>query len=335
MYQDRIDLYKNIEDIRGSKLLTYVTGDRRDMQKYITEEVLDFFLDHLDIIGTVPKITLYLYTRGGDTLAAWSIANLIKQFCSEFEVLIPSKAHSSGTLICLGASTLVMTKQATIGPIDPVINTPLNPEIPGRPPHIRFPVSVEAMNGFIKLAKQTGPDTSEYLTTALSLLASSVHPLVLGQGYRTRGQIRMLGGRLLSSHVDDKQKIEDILDLLCSESGSHDYTIYRREAREDLGLNIETPSDNLYDVMKLVYNDIADELKLRDPFDVGLYLGKYDHRSYSFTRGLVESVAGGSHRFISEGRVVKGTVVDQNNVKHETVEDKRTGEGWKHESATT
>ena len=32
MYQDRLGLYRQLEDNRGSKLLVYVTGDRRGLE---------------------------------------------------------------------------------------------------------------------------------------------------------------------------------------------------------------------------------------------------------------------------------------------------------------
>jgi hypothetical protein len=332
MYKDRIELYKVLEQKRGSKVLVYVTGDRRDLGTVIHPEVLDFFVDHLDVIGTVPRISLYLYTRGGDTLGAWSIANLINQYCDRFEVLIPSKAHSGGTLICLGADVIVMTKQATLGPIDPRVNTPLNPIIPGAPPGARFAVSVEAINGFIELAKEAGVKESADLGVVLNTLASHVHPLVLGQAYRTRHQIRMLGERLLSKHMENGDKIEKILSFLCSESGSHDYMIYRQEARDDLGLNIESPDRELYTIMKKIYDDIADELELAKPYDPRILLGEGDRVPYEFRRAFIESAYDGSHRFVSEGHLIKQrTKGTDSEAVQETVQDRRAFEGWRHE----
>jgi len=332
MYPDRIELYKGIEERRGSKIIVYVTGDRRGLETQIHPEVLDLFVQHLDAIGRVPKISLYLYTRGGHTLAAWSIANLIDQFCDDFEVLIPSKAHSTGTLICLGAETIVMAKQATLGPIDPSVNTPLNPAVPGGEPGARIPVSVEAINGFIELAKEIGIEKSSDMTEVLSTLASHVHPLVLGQVFRTRSQIRMLGRRLLSTHMEDDEKTERVLSFLCSESGSHDYTIYRQEARDDLGLKIEAPEEE-YGLIKRIYDDVASELKLTEPYDPTLLLGERNEATYELRRALIESVDGGSHRFVSEGRLIKRRVPDQNTgIVREGIEDKRRFEGWKHES---
>lgn len=331
MYQNRIDLYKELEKNRNSKVIVYVTGDRPGLETQIHPEVLDFLVDHLDTIGTVPKISLFLYTRGGQTLAAWSIANFIRQYCDDFEVIIPSKAHSAGTLISLGANSIVMTKQATLGPIDPSVNTPLNPPIPGAPPNARVPVSVEAINGFIELAKGIGVKDSADLSTIMATLSSHVHPLVLGEVYRTRSQIRMLGSRLLSKHMTDKEKIEKILSFLCSESGSHDYTIYRQEARNELGLNVETPSDEIYTLIKQIYDDIASELQLTMPYNPDILLSGQPQAPYSLTRALVESPTGGSHRFYSDGILIKQQVSTPNGVVQEAIQDVRKFEGWKYE----
>ena len=332
MYRSRVDIYKEIEKSRGSKVIAYITGDRQGLETQIHQESLNLLIHHLDTIGTVPKISFYLYTRGGHTLAAWSIANLIRQFCDEFEVVIPSKAHSAGTLISLGAHTIVMTKQATLGPIDPSVNTPLNPAVPGAPPNARFPVSVEAINGFIELAKTTGVETSADLSVVLSILASHVHPLVLGEVYRTRSQIRMLGKRLLSKHMQDGEKIERILSFLCSESGSHDYTIYREEARDELGLSVETPSDELYALIKQIYDDVVSELKLTEPYNSNILLGEQNQIAYELKRAIIESVNGGSHAFVSEGQLAKRSIVDPaTGISQEAIEDSRRFEGWKHE----
>jgi hypothetical protein len=250
MFQDRKVHFQQLEEARGARVLLYVTGDRRGLETQVHQEILDLFVDHLDR-GSTRKISLVLYTRGGSTLAAWSLVHLIRQFCDGFEVIVPSKAHSAGTLICLGADAIVMTKQATLGPIDPSVNGPLNPQIPGAAPTARVPVSVEAINGYIAFAKaHVGISDGEDLTRVLETLAQHVHPLVLGEVYRSRGQIRMLAERLISRQVADKDRTTRILDFLCSESGSHDYTIYRKEARDQLGLRIEKPDDDQYAMIK-------------------------------------------------------------------------------------
>jgi hypothetical protein len=183
MFKDRITLYQEIEKRRESKLLVYVTGDRPGFETQIHPEILDYFIDHLDRIGKPKKISLLLYTRGGNTLGAWSLVNLIRQFCDDFEVIIPAKAHSAGTLISLGANTIIMTKQATLGPIDPSLNSPLNPQNPLAPqnPTARVPVSVESIKGYFQLAQDDLKiNDEENLKDIMINLSNQVHPLVLG-----------------------------------------------------------------------------------------------------------------------------------------------------------
>jgi len=333
MFLQRKDLYKELQEKRQSKLLVYVTGDRQGLETQIARDALDYFIEHLDSIGETKKISLLLYTQGGSTLAAWSIVNLIRQFCDEFEVIVPNKAHSAGTLMCLGANIIVMTKQATLGSIDPSVNTPLNPQIPNAGPHARLPVSVEAIKGFFELAKnELSIKDDVSLSSVLNKLADMVHPLVLGEVYRARTQIQMLAEKLLKTQVNDSDKVKKIISFLCSDSGSHDYTINRREARDQLGLNIENPDDSLYSLIKRIFGDIKEELSLNIPFDPNLFLGSNANKKYLHRRVLLESVEGGCDVFVSEGTLQRTQVQLQPGLPPQiAVNDQRIFEGWRRE----
>lgn len=316
------------------------------MESQIHSEVLDSIAEHLDTFNLPERISLVLYTRGGDTLAAWTIANLLRQFSNNFEVIVPMKAQSAGTLICLGATNIVMSKQATLGPIDPSVNSPLNPQVPAAPPDARVPVSVEEVAAYFDLAtKQLGIEDERSKTEIFLKLAQEVHPLALGRVYRARTQIQQLAERLLETHMDDKERISKIVSVLCSESGSHDYTINRREARS-IGLDVETPSQEFYELMKAVYLDVRRELQLSERFDVEQLLANVPLPppqipgvpqppqsppvQYSAVRGLIESTTGGSHRFLTEG-IVNRTLVPTSAGLMPGVTNKRTFEGWRHE----
>lgn len=332
MYADRIPMFKQLEAARASRVLLFVTGDRPGLETKIASEVYDLFVNQLDNIGLTKKLTLYLYTRGGDTLAAWSIINLIKQFADEVEVVVPSKCHSAGTLMALGAKSIVMTKQATLGPIDPSINNPLNPCIPGAAPDAKVPVSVEDIKGFIELAeKDCHLDKPEHLKDVVQILSTHIHPLVLGRVIRAKSQIQMLAKKLMQNQVDEA-KIDGIVKFLCSESGSHDYTIHRREARDSLGMQIEKPDDSLYQLIKRIYDDVEAELELTSRFDPGSFLGGDAQKSYELRRCLIESIAGGSHYFVSEGNLRRQQVQPQPGVTQQVINDQRSFEGWKHET---
>ncbi|PSQ92427.1 MAG: serine protease, partial [Proteobacteria bacterium SW_6_67_9] len=202
----------------------------------MADDAIPLFGDLLDAYDGAERISLYLYTRGGDTLAAWSLVNLLREFTDSLEVIVPGKCHSAGTLVCLGADQILMSKQATLGPIDPSINGPLNPGLPGRGPESRLPVSVEDVAGYISLAQEEADVRDPAGLAQIFLkLAEEVHPIALGGVKRARNQIEDLARKLLSLHMDpdqDQDTIDKIVRVLCREAGSHDYMIYRREARQ-------------------------------------------------------------------------------------------------------
>src|SRR5207244_1441167 len=137
----------------------------------------------------------------------------------------------------------------------------------------RAPVSVEAVNGFLEMARMNMGFPLPWTVKDLLLqLSDKIHPLVLGEVFRSKSQIEMLGTRLLRSAGMSRRKIRPIISFLCSESGSHDYSIHRREARS-LGLPIETPDAAFYAEIKALYDDFATELALTDRWNPVATLG--------------------------------------------------------------
>ena len=332
---DRLDLYKQLEEKRNSKLLVYITGTRQGLETQIANDVLPKFSEHLDKIGDTKKISLYLYTNGGNTLTAWSAVNLIRSFCDEMEVIIPSNCFSSGTLICLGADNIVMTKQAMLGPIDPSVNGPLNPAIPGvADPNAKVPVSVEYVNAYIEMAKKDfGITNQRNMTDILLNLSDKIHPLTLGQVYKSKSQIQMLARKLMKWQNLKQDKEDAIIKFLCSESGSHDYSIRRKEATESLGLPIEKPSMDEYNIIKAIYDDISNELELENSYNPAIILNGANNYPYSFRRVLSESINNDTDVFLSEGELVKQSFIPAPGMAPQiNLSDNRIFEGWKHEN---
>lgn len=148
----------------------------------------------------------------------------------------------------------------------------------------------------------------------------------------------MLAKKLLKHQSLDEQKQDEIIKFLCKESGSLDYTIYRKEAREELGLNIEQPDDALYDIIKALYTDIKKEMELDIPFVPPLILAGQNTCQYSYHRVIIDSIPGGGDICITEGQMSKQTTMPQvapgvfmPNITPQTViQDNRTFEGWRH-----
>ncbi|MCP3409240.1 hypothetical protein [Bradyrhizobium sp. CCGB01] len=322
-------IYTAIERERETKVITFVTSDRVGVETQIAPDCVDLFVDLLDRLGPTKRISLLLHTNGGHTSVAWRLVNLIRTFCDELEVLIPLKALSAGTLLSLGAHKIVMTKQAALGPIDPSVNHPLGPQVPYGNQIARVPVSVEAVKGYLDAArKDLGVIDQGALAQVIIDLSNKVHPLVLGEIFRSRAQIRFLAEKLLAGQVNDTEQAQKIIDFLCADSGSHDYTMNRREA-ESLGLKIEKPTQEFYETLRKIHLSYAEELKIIEPYSPQVLLGANQATNYSLVRGLVESTKGGCYAFLSEGTLAKVMVPGPTGAMVESVTDQRTFEGWR------
>lgn len=91
------------------------------------------FYEHLREMGDLKRLDVFIFTLGGDTLAAFGLARLLREFTPWVGALVPEKCHSAGSLFVMGANEIVMTRGATLSPFDPSIVSPLNPASRRRP----------------------------------------------------------------------------------------------------------------------------------------------------------------------------------------------------------
>ena len=326
MKQTLKDVYQKISKLQTSKIIAYVTGDRRNMETQIGADVVDIFGKHLESIGKTHRITLILYTLGGDTMATWNIVNLIREYCDELEIIVPRKARSSGTIMCLGANKIILTHQSTLGPIDPSLNSPLGTKVKINGQEISLPTSVESVKGYFNLAKhELGIRTSRDLIQAFLKLSETLNPLLIGDVYRRQGQIKMIAQKLLVYQNCKKKQKTSIINFLCSDSGSHDYAINYTEAKQ-LGLNVELASDELNSLINDWYNIICDELQLNSPYNPIFELAQQNSKSYEYKRVILDSLEYGREQFVSKGTLQK--IILQTGVPNQQINDNRIFEGW-------
>lgn len=115
-YDDRRALIQRVEELRGRRLICLCNFDRQEeplnlgLSTQFAAELKEPLFRVLKETAEVGKgIDLLLYTRGGDTNAVWPVVCLLREFDGDFEVLVPFRCHSSGTLVALGAKKIWMT----------------------------------------------------------------------------------------------------------------------------------------------------------------------------------------------------------------------------------
>lgn len=104
-------------------------------------------------------------------------------------------------------------------------------------------------------------------------LTRELHPLALGNVHRQYLLIRTMGKRLLGMHMDDPDRIEQVLDTLTEKLYFHGYPLTRREARDHVGLPVIDASQSLEPIMWSLLKAYDQDLRLGknalDPAKVG------------------------------------------------------------------
>lgn len=324
---DRKSLIAKIEESQNSRLVVYATGDRPEQGTQIGDDAIPVMYEHLHRIGRVERLSLMLYSRGGNTLAGFAMANSFREFAKDVQVLVPFRAYSCASLISLSASKIVMGPLGQLSPIDPSITTPHGPvlQTEGQPPRF-IPVSVEDVAAFFSLARSEAKVDDAGLREALAHLCNRVNPLALGAVFRAREQIGMLARKLLKKHMTDDAKIDRIVNALSRELLSHDYVIGRTEARE-IGLPIADPSDEVANLMWDLYLDIAQEMKLAQPWNIEGELGSQQQVKRVNVRGVIES-KDLKHVFSTTHDLKRASLV-KDGMKFDAVQGKVSDEGWR------
>ncbi len=283
------ELINQIQEIRKSKVVAYITGDRPFFATArIAEDAVRPLYEHLLSIGKNKKIDLFLYSRGGDVSIPWRIVSMFREFCDEFSVIVSYKAHSAATLISLGADRILMGKKAELGPIDPT----LVKTTAGGTALSRQEISVEDVNSYISfLREKANINDQSALAQMLSILANNLTPLTLGAVNRQSSHIRLVARKLLLSRKEklEEEKINSIIETLTERIYSHGHAIGRKEAKE-IGLSIKMPDKQLEETSWNLYLKYEDFLKLNEPLDPLVILtGREEQHLENIHIGVIES----------------------------------------------
>ncbi len=276
--QNRVKILKNLQQKRNSNMVVYFTGDRRPISSRIAEDAIRPLYDHLLSFGPgmMKRLDLFLYTRGGDVSVPWRIISMIREFADELNILIPYKAHSAGTLLSLGADTIVLGRKAELSPIDPTLVRQLGGE--SVVPLQEIPVEdVEAFITFIK--EKASIKDQMALANVVSHLIKDIGSLALGSITRQYEHIRLVARKLLNSHREkfSTDMLDSIIETLTQKIYSHGHAISRKEAQE-LGLPVEIPPQQVEELMWKLYIQYEDVLLMQEPLMPEIELGEQNYK---------------------------------------------------------
>lgn len=120
-HSTRCRLIEKVEALLDRPVLAYFTSFIRPVM--IDDEDAAMLEDVLRTMDLTKGLALVINSPGGSGLAAERIIHLCRQYSgtSEYFAVVPNKAKSAATMVCLGASKIFMGISSELGPIDPQI----------------------------------------------------------------------------------------------------------------------------------------------------------------------------------------------------------------------
>lgn len=304
-YDQRKPLLQRVEQLRdGRRLICFFNFDRQSepalpgLSTQFASDVKEALFRVLKDSGSPDGIDLLLYTRGGDTNSVWPLVSLVREFDSDFEVLVPFRCHSSGTLAALGAKRLVLTSLSELSPIDPSTGNQFNPRDPANP-QSGMAISVEDVRAYRSFILEqllgSNEDEDESLPlppeglSLLQRLTTEVHPLALGNVNRVLQQIKQLAVNLLNLHPVDGEDVQRIVKALTTQFFSHLHMINRYEAKDILGDRVDFASHELSDALDDVLRAYEEQFALRKKFYLTDLVDSDAELPFRFVGALLES----------------------------------------------
>ena len=229
---------EELEKIRNSTVISYL-ADSRALFDHDDCLVLDDNLSQLTNGGQtkIPKLDLLIQSAGGILEAAYKFYRICKNYSEEFNVIVPLSAKSAATTICLGAKEIVMTSISELGPVDPIVQHPQNP-------NIRIPArAIKEYMDWISNPERSDVNVAQELKDALN---KTLDAYLIGSYEMAIKNSKEIITKLLSENsytgLDAKQ-IKNVVYELTEKHASHSYPIDRKEL-EELGFKNIIKAEN-------------------------------------------------------------------------------------------
>ena len=111
----------NISKIRGRPVIAYITNIHSDAASEIEindSDIEEFASLVADIDSKEKEIDIILQSNGGYLKSAHKIIELLRSRFEKVNFLIPLKAYSAASMMCMSADEIVMTPESSLSPFD-------------------------------------------------------------------------------------------------------------------------------------------------------------------------------------------------------------------------
>lgn len=248
-------IIERTESLLGSPLITYWNSSSGSI---CANDVIGLY-GVLKSIGKVEKLALFIKSGGGHGESSLRMTHLLREFVDELTVLVPLECESAATMLALGADKILMGPLAQLSAVDTSLTHDLSPIDRDND---RVKVSQDELARVVRLWQQQAGNGG---SNPYESLYGHVHPLVIGAVDRASALSTRLCVDILSYHLKDTKRAEEISNTLNSAYPSHSYPITLREAQR-ISLNAEPLAEELNRAL-LTLNELYSEMGQRASTD--------------------------------------------------------------------
>jgi len=277
-HETRQTLFTKLEKYLKRPVVSFFTSFRFPvMIEDADSDMLEGVLQKTDLTN---GLALFISSPGGDGLAAERIINVCRSYSKtgEYCAIVPGKAKSAATMLCFGASKIIMGATSELGPIDPQLAISESGMVR------RFSVYnvIESYDDLFSRAVNEKGNLQPYLQQLANYDEREIKELRAALSLSEDIAIRSLASGMMNglSAIEIKDKIK--IFLTPERTKTHGRPIYRDEASY-CGLQIE-PKNVKDQFWALVY-----ELYIRTDNFVSTKAAKcIESANHSFVAGIKE-----------------------------------------------
>jgi hypothetical protein len=225
---------QNLITHRQKSLLVLYYPGRAQMTEDDLSDVHEAFRDAgVTLEQKLPFLDVLVDTRGGDPIAAYRTAQLIRDFAEAVFFLVPDHAYSAGTLLCFSGNEIRMGHGAGLSPIDVTLisrsaDSPSEEvELASIDSYIDF--TKRAREQMEKMLRQIGCKKSTTIDSELMVkMVEQVGALKIGEFFRARGLTGQYAQELLDSYMfadmlDRESRRNEVINNFLLKAPIHDF----------------------------------------------------------------------------------------------------------------
>ena len=246
----REPLLRALEEKLGRPVVSLFTSF--DYPVSISDDDADILEGILRTTDLSQGLALMVSSPGGDGLAAERIVNLCRSYSGtdEYWAIVPGKAKSVATMVCFGASLVLMGPSSELGPVDPQL---IRSEEGQRRQYSAYNIVKSYENLFEKAVRESG-NLEPYLQQLANYDERDIEEYRTLIGLSEDISVRTLKTGMMQqlSEEDIRRRIE--IFLAPERTKSHGRPIFQDEASK-CGLNIKAvdPTEDLWEAVYDLY----------------------------------------------------------------------------------